>query len=219
AGFAIVNDEVAARAGRQEILRRYFRYACECAMGLTDEDTVHRVETLMEEFGDRPQDRLVVMPAREAAEAARWRADKGNKGVFVGAALQLGDGQIVTGTNSGLMHAAPSVILNAGKRLADIPKRLELLSENIIASIGDLKKNVLGRRSISLDLEETLIALSISSTTNPTAHLAMDQLKQLAGCEMHMTHIPAGGDEKALRRLGVNLTCDPHFATDKLFVS
>ena len=66
AGFAIVNDEVAARAGRQEILRRYFRYACECAMGLTDENTVHRVETLMEEFGDHPRDRLVVMPAREA---------------------------------------------------------------------------------------------------------------------------------------------------------
>ena len=36
---------------------------------------------------------------------------------------------------------------------------------------------------------------------------------------MHLTHLPSPGDEKALRRLGVNLTCDPRFATNKLFVS
>jgi len=71
---------------------------------------------------------------------------------------------------------------------------------------------------ISLDLEETLIALSVASTANPTAELAMSQLKRLRGCEMHMTHMPPPGDDTGLRRLGVNLTCDPHFATGNLFV-
>ena len=47
----------------------------------------------------------------------------------------------------------------------------------------------------------------------------MEQLKKLAGCEVHMTHIPTPGDEKGLRSLGVNLTCEPNFATNKLFVS
>jgi uncharacterized protein (UPF0371 family) len=32
-------------------------------------------------------------------------------------------------------------------------------------------------------------------------------------------HLPTPGDERGLRRLGVSLTCDPEFATDKLFVS
>jgi len=33
-----------------------------------------------------------------------------------------------------------------------------------------------------------------------------------------MTHIPTPGDEAGLRTLGVNLTSDPMFATDSLFV-
>ncbi len=44
-------------------------------------------------------------------------------------------------------------------------------------------------------------------------------LAELQGCEVHMTHLPSPGDEKGLRRLGVNLTCDPQLATDKLFMS
>jgi uncharacterized protein (UPF0371 family) len=72
---------------------------------------------------------------------------------------------------------------------------------------------------VSLDLEETLIALSIASTTNPTAELAMSQLNRVRGGEVHMTHIPTLGDDPGLRRLGVNLTCDPQFATSSLFVA
>jgi len=219
AGFAILDDAAARQAARQEILRRYFRYACEVAMGLADADTLRRVEALLEEFDLRPEDRPGVAAARQAAEAAQRQADKGHKGVFCGAAMQLPDASVVTGRNSPLMHAAPSLVLNAVKQLAGIPARLHLLSPNVIASIGELKTDILSRDTISLDLEETLIALSISSTTNPTARLAMEQLKHLAGCEMHLTHIPPPGDEKPLRALGVNLTCDPHFATNKLFVS
>jgi uncharacterized protein (UPF0371 family) len=47
----------------------------------------------------------------------------------------------------------------------------------------------------------------------------MEQLTKLRGCEMHITHLPTPGDEKALRRLGVNLTSDPRYATQKLFAS
>jgi len=83
-------------------------------------------------------------------------------------------------------------------------------------SIGSLRKEILGRESISLNLSETLIALSISATTSPTARLAMEQLDKLRGTEVHLTHLPSPGDEKALRRLGVNLTSDPRFATDQL---
>jgi uncharacterized protein (UPF0371 family) len=69
---------------------------------------------------------------------------------------------------------------------------------------------------VSLDLEEVLIALSISAATNPTAQLAMEKLKQLSGCDAHMTHIPTPGDEAGLRKLGVNLTSDTNFSTSSL---
>ena len=219
AGFAIVNDDSAALAGKQEILRRYFRYQCEYAVGTLDQDPVRRIERLMEEFAIRPADRPVVPPARQAAAAAEKRPDKGSFGVYCGAAIQLTDGKIITGCNSPLMHAAPSMALNAIKHLAGIPHNLHLLSPNIVEAVANLKKDILHRKTISLDLEETFIALSISSTTNPVARTAMDQLPALAGCEVHLTHLPTPGDETGLRRLGVNLTCDPQFATNKLFVS
>ena len=219
AGLAIVDDAEAAEAAKQEIIRRYFRYACEVVMGLADKSVVDRVEVLMKEFDITCEDRLVVTAARKAATTAEAIADKGNQGVFCGAAIALADGTIVVGHNSPLMHAASSLVLGAVKQLSGIPNHLHLLSPNIIESVGRLKTDILKRPTISLDLDETLVALSISATTNPTAGLAMDQLRHLAGCEVHTTHIPTPGDEKGLRRLGVNLTCDPNFATNKLFVS
>jgi uncharacterized protein (UPF0371 family) len=33
---------------------------------------------------------------------------------------------------------------------------------------------------------------------------------------MHMTHIPTPGDDTGLRRLGLNLTCDPQFSSSSL---
>jgi uncharacterized protein (UPF0371 family) len=184
-----------------------------------DGDAVRRIETLMEEFELRPEDRSVVVPARDAASAAEKNADKGHRGVFSGAAVELPVGEIVTGRNSPLMHAASSLVLNAIKVLAGIPDHLDLISPAVIESIGTLRKDLLGYDSISLNLEETLIALSISATTNPTVHQAMRELPRLTGCELHMTHLPTPGDERGLRRLGVRLTCDPSFATNKLFVS
>ena len=219
AGYAIVDDEVAQEAGKREIVRRYFRYACDEVLGIEDGDAVRRIESLMEEFELKPEDRSVVLPARGAAEAAERNANKGHRGVFSGAAIELSEGEIVTGRNSPMMHAASALVINAIKNLADIPEHLDLISPTVIESIGTLRKDLLGHDSISLNLEETLLALSISSTTNPTAHQAMLQLPTLRGCELHLTHLPTPGDERGLRRLGVNLTCDPSFASNKLFVS
>ena len=136
---------------------------------------------------------------------------KGNEGIYCGAAIQLNDGRIITGKNSQLMHASSSLILNAAKVLAHIPDEILLLSPHIINQISRFKEDILGAESASLDLEETLIALSISATTNHTAELAMKKLVELKGCEMHMTHIPTPGDDVGLKRLGVNLTTDGIF--------
>ncbi len=219
AGFAIIDDIAAQEAGKREIVRRYFRYACDEVLGIEDGAAVRRIESLMEEFDLKPEHRSVVLPARGSAEAAERKADKGHRGIFSGAAVELPNGEIVTGHNSPMMHAASSLVLNAVKSLAGIPEHLDLISPTVVDSIGTLRKELLGRDSISLNLEETLLALSISSTTNPSAHQAMMQLPNLRGCELHMTHLPTPGDERGLRRLGVNLTCDPSFASNKLFMS
>lgn len=217
AGFAIINDEQAMEASRQEIIRRYFRYRCEYAMGLTSRDTVQRVELLINDLNLDHDYRNVIKPAHEAALEARER-DKGNEGIYCGAAIELKDGTIVTGSNSAHLHAASSVVLHAIKHLAGIPEKIKLLPPNITESVSNLKTQVLNEKTLSLDLLETLIALSISATGNPAAQLAMEKLNELKDCEVHMTHIPTPGDEAGLRRLGVNLTSDPNFSSKDLFV-
>ncbi|HSW29721.1 MAG TPA: DUF1846 domain-containing protein [Longimicrobiales bacterium] len=217
-GFGIVDDDVVRAAGEQEVVRRYFRYACEHAMGLVDRDTVQRLELLMDDLGLTVEHRPVVRPARDAAVRAQANG-KGNDGIYCGAAIELPDGDLVTGSNSPLMHASAALVLNAAKHLAGLPHRTELLPAPVIQALGHLKTEVLKGRRVSLDTDEALIALAVSATSNPAAAAAVARLPELRGCEVHLTHMPTPGDEAGLRKLGVNLTSEPDFATKHLFVS
>jgi len=168
--------------------------------------------------GAKVEDRAVVLPARAAAKEAE-ATGKGNAGVYCGASIQLHDGTLVVGKNSALMHAASSMILNATKYLAGLPDALQLIPESIIDSVTFLKKDILNSKMVSLDLDETLIALSISALSNPAAKMAMEKLTLLRDCEVHLTHIPTPGDDAGLRKLDVNATSEPEFAGKNLFVS
>jgi uncharacterized protein (UPF0371 family) len=218
AGFGIVDDAAVREAALQELIRRFFRYRCEYALGLCDHETVERAELIMKEMKAEPEDRKVVKPARQAAQDA-FDQGKGHKGIFCGAAIELADGSIIMGKNSPVMHAGSSLILNAVKRLAGIPAGLPLLSQSVLDAVGRLKENVLGAKNANLNVEEVLICLSITAAANPSAQLALEKLKELRGCELHMTHMPTPGDEAGLRRLGLNLTSDPNFSDKNLFVA
>jgi len=218
AGFAIIDDDLVRYAAKQEMIRRFFRYNCEYVMGVANKKTVERAELLMKELNLKEVDRKVVEFARQASLEAQEEG-KGNEGVFAGAALELKTEKIITGKNSPLMHAASALILNAIKVLAGIPDNIDLLSPNILQSISRLKSEFYNRKVLSLNLEETLIALSISADFNPSAKVAMEKLKELQGCEMHSTHIPTPGDEAGLRRLGLNITSDPNFSSNSLFIT
>jgi uncharacterized protein (UPF0371 family) len=88
AGFGITDDAVVREAAKQELIRRFFRYSCEYTLGFVEKETVQRSELLMRELGVKPEDRPVVVAARRAAQEAE-ATGKGNKGVFVGAAMEL----------------------------------------------------------------------------------------------------------------------------------
>ena len=216
-GFCITDDAVVREASTQEIIRRYFRYRCEYLTGSADRTAADRVKLLMDELGVTEIDRPVVAPARQAAEEAKRDPNKGCDHYYCGAAIKLPDGRIVTGKNSPVMHAAAACVINAIKTLAGLPDELLLISPEVLQSVGQLKRDFLKSKRVSLDLGEALIALSVSVPANPAAELAMRKLANLSGCEMHLTLLPSPGDEAGLRRLGINLTCDPLFASSNLF--
>lgn len=172
----------------------------------------------MEKVGAKPEDRNVVQPARDAAKNAEFTG-KGNQGIYCGASIELPDGTIITGKNSSLMHASSSLVLNATKYLAGLPDEMYLIPQSIIDSVSHLKKDILDGKMTSLDLDETLIVLSISALSNPAGQMALEKLKVLQNCEVHLTHIPSPGDEAGLRKLKVNLTCDPEYPGKSLFMS
>ena len=200
-GNCIVDDDAAREASRQEIIRRYYAILCEQKQGKTSDDVVMKLELLMRKAG------VDVSTRRVVAAALQKEAETG----LPAAAMELPDGRIVTGKTSNLLGASAALLLNALKALGGMPDELHLISPVAIDPIQHLKVDHLGNRNPRLHTDETLIALSISAATNPTAEFAMEQLSKLRGCEVHSSVILSPVDEKVFKRLGINLTCEPKY--------
>ena len=75
----------------------------------------------------------------------------------------------------------------------------------------------LGNRNPRLHTDEVLISLSICAVTNPTAEIAMEELSNLKGCQVHSTVILSQVDENVFRKLGCNVTSEPVYQTHRLY--
>ncbi len=202
AGYCITDDRVVRAAARQEILRRYYAALCDQKQGKGTEEEIRRLELLMRKANVDPSERKVVLSAMSLAEKTGLPA----------AAMELPDGQIVTGRTTDLLGASAALLLNALKTLGGIRDELKLISPVVIDPIQRLKVRHLGNRNPRLHTDEVLMALSICAATNPTAELAMNQLDLLRGCEVHSSVILSEVDVRVFKRLGVNLTCQPQYA-------
>jgi uncharacterized protein (UPF0371 family) len=214
-GFGISDDAVVREAANQEIIRRYFRSACEYAQGIGTKDTVQRSFEIMTKAGLVAEDRPTVRVALGALDDAIARG-KSKDGIACAAAIQLTDGRFVTAHNSPLMHASSALVLNSLKVLAGIDREVELIPHEILDSVYAMKRDDLRGRGISLNLDETLICLAMAATMNSYAKKALSMLPQLRGCESHMSHIPSAGDSSGLRKLGINVTSEPKFPTNNM---
>jgi uncharacterized protein (UPF0371 family) len=217
AGFGIIDDDVCKRAAEQEVIRRYIIAKCDYKKGKISEDAVSRSKLLMDDMNLKVEDRGVVLPAREYAEYKR-NCDQRYENVVV-MAMELSDGSMVTGRSSRRMVAAAACVLNAIKKLANIGDDIPLISPIILESIQHLKTEILSQDRSSLNLEEILGALVISSHTNPAAELAAQKLGEVRSLRAHCTAILSDRDEQTLRALGVDVTSDPEYVTTNLYFS
>ena len=207
AGNCIVDDEAVCAAAKQEIVRRYYTALCDRRMGAAGDELVNKLELVMQQAHVDASIRPVVAPAAQVAEATGKPAG----------AIELPDGEVVTGKTTDLMGASSSTLLNALKRLAGIDHEHHLISREAIEPIQAVKVNHLGSVNPRLHSDEILIALAISATTNPLAKRALDQLSALRGCEAHSTVILSPADAGTYSRLGLRLTCEPQYETNKLY--
>jgi len=206
-GFAISDDEVTKNAARQEIIRRYYKAACDYKMGNSGKDALERIQLLMNENKITVAERRVVKPALEKAESGNCQA----------VAIELENGVTVTGKSSKLMSACSGAILNAVKVLSNLSDDVLLLSPIVLAPIITLKKEVLKEDKIKLTLSDVLTALSICAATNTIVEKAMNKLVCLKDCQAHSSCMLPEGDMSVMRKLGINVTCEPEFGTKDLF--
>ena len=208
AGNCIIDDEVCREASRQEIIRRYYQALYDRKkerMGA--KEVVYKLDLLMKQASISMEDRKVVPVAMMRQE------NTGHPAV----AVELPDGQIITGKTTDLLGASAAALLNALKILGGIRHDRHLVSPAFIEPIQKLKTDYLGSRNPRLHTDEILIALSASAAGDADASLALSQLPKLNGCEVHSTVILSSVDETMFRKLGMHLTCEPVYETNRIF--
>ncbi len=206
-GNCIMDDEVVRAAARQEIIRRYYDGLCERRQGRGSDETIYKLELLMSKAKVDPSIRPVIAAALAEAERTGQPA----------AAIELPDGRVVTGKTTDLMGSSSGALLNALKALASIKKGVHLISPEAIMPIQRVKVDHLGSQNPRLHSDEILIALAISATSNPVAARALDKLAELKGCQAHTTVILSSADSGVYKKLGLQLTCEPQYETNKLY--
>ena len=207
AGFCIFDDEACREASNQEIIRRYYQAINHLAKDEGNSEEVYKLNLLMKQAKIKPEDRKVVTPCLERAQALNAPA----------AAIELEDGTIVTGKTSSLLGASAAVLLNAIKVLGEIPHDTHLIAPSAIEPIQTLKTTYLGSKNPRLHTDEVLIALSMSAATDPVAKKALGQLPKLQGCQVHTSVMLSNVDIKTFKKLGMNLTSEPVYEHKKLY--
>lgn len=204
---AIVNDEVVQEAAKKEIVRRYYRGQCDYKKGRANMDTVERLEYLMAEL-DLPADYFeVTKVSKQISKTTGYPC----------VALELPNKRIVTGKTKKVISASGAVVLNALRTLAGMGDDFDVITDNILMPIINLRTNYLNSKESVLTLDDVLVALAISSSTNPKAEKIIKLLPELSGCEAHSTYMLSSAEEMTLKKLGINITCQPQFLNNHLF--
>ena len=208
AGNCIIDDEACKEASRQEIIRRYYDTLRRFLIGACSEQEVRKIEMLMNQANITVHDRPVVDAALKCAQETGSPA----------AALELPNGQIITGKTSRLLGASAALLLNALKELAGIPHEKHVISPAAIEPIQKLKVNYLGSKNPRLHTDEVLIALSVSAATDETANLALSQLPKLKGCQVHTSVMISSVDMKEFKKLSIQATFEAKYEKKPVFI-
>lgn len=207
AGMAIIDDEVCRNASKMEIVRRYFQAAVDNKRTGDGEHDLGKLEILMSKAGVTSN----YSPARSAA-----LLKEETTGAPAGA-MVLPDGRVVTGKTSNLLGAASSLLMNALKGVSGVDDDIYVISDEVIEPICHLKTAHLNSQNPRLHSDETLLALSVSSVTNPLAETLIDNIDKLRGCDAFFSVILSSTDERLYRTLGINVCCEPKYEQHRYY--
>ena len=214
-GFGITDDDACKHAAIQEVIRRYLIAECSYRKGTIDEATLERCKLLMEEVDATKYDRPAVAAAEQYVEIKKAEDPERYENVVV-SAIELPDGTIITGRSSRRMVATAAMVLNALKYLAGIQDDMLIIAPTIFDSMASTKAGIFHDKS-SLNLEEVIMALTLTKVSNPFAELALAEIPNLKGCVAHCTAILSEKDEQSVKALGIDITSNAEFSNNNLY--
>ena len=198
-GFCISNDEVCCNASKNEIIRRYYDATNKMARGACNESEISKIQMLFNQAKIDTDFRRTTTAAKECKKLTGHTS----------AAIELENGDIITGSSSELLGCCAALLLNVMKHLGNIDHKIKLIPQSMIEPIQHTKIQYLGGHNPRLHTDEVLVALSVLSENDENCRKALEQLPKLRGCQVHCTVMLSEVDQKIFKKLGVNLTCEP----------
>lgn len=206
-GSAIIDDKLACLSAKKEILRRYYHAECDYKLGQCTFETLERNKSLVTESKASETLSTIINTAKATSKESG----------FPCVALELPNGTIVTGKTKKIVSASAAVMLNALRTLAELGDDYDVITDEILLPILEYRTKILGSPSSVLTIDDVLVALSICTQKNEKARKAMRKITELRGCDAHSTYILPHSEEQTLKKLGINITCEPVFLNSKLF--
>ncbi len=204
---AIVDDKLARLAARKEILRRYYRAECDFKRGQCTFETLERNKSLASEAEATDKLLKVIDVARATSKESGYPC----------VALELPNGKVVTGKTKKIVSASAAVVLNALRTISGLGDDYDIITDDVLLPIVEYRSNVLHTHCSTLTVDDVLVALSICTGKNEKAKKALENIGKLKNCDAHCTYILSPTEEQTLKKLGINVTCDPVFLNSNLF--
>ena len=204
---AITDNDIVEESAKKEIVRRYIKAECDYKKGQASFDTIERTKYLMNELNLTTDYIAVVGASKQISKTSGYPC----------VALQLPNGEIVSGKNKKIVSASGAVVLNGLRTLCGMGDDFDIISDDILMPIVKLRTEYLHSKNSVLTLDDILIALAISSYSNEKAKRAIKKLPELKGCDAHCTYILTNAEEQSLKKLGINITCEPVFLNGHLY--
>ena len=213
--LASSTTKLTREASKQEIIRRYYNTLLpDSSAEPADNDAeVYKLELLMKQAG------VTVHRRQSGSQTQLIRSKQKTTGRPGGSdpASRTAASSPERLVTFWVLHAA--ILLNALKAAGrHCGRPCMLISPDGHRTYPESEDRTIWAAAIPrLHTDEVLIALSICAATDETAKEAIDQLQNLAGTEFHSSVILSQVDMNVLRKLGINVTCEPNYESQKLY--
>lgn len=197
-GFCFSDEKIIEKSAKAEIIRRYFSLKNDIFTGKANKESLEKMENIMQKANISLSDRPLI-------DITKAKSIEKNTTIT---AIELDSWEIITGKSSPLMTSGAACVINTLKALAGINDNISIISPIILETIQNLKiRNASGLHQ-ALDIDEILIAMSISAITSPVAELAMNELPHLRGLDCHSSKILREEDIAHLKKLGLAISME-----------